>query len=98
MANSGETDQANRMIDSVREAEESALEAVRKFVDTVNDAFPDLSEDAPRRKVIDSAFRMTEKLVGASNDLAQQIVQITSDALNEPARVRTGGTRPGESD
>src|SRR5690348_3594424 len=40
----------NRVIDSIREAEESALEAVRKFVDTVNGVFPD-GDDGPRRKI-----------------------------------------------
>jgi hypothetical protein len=73
----------NRVIESLRDAEESALEAVRKFVDTVNGVFPDVSEEGPRRKIIDSAFKMTEQLVGASNDLAQRIVKTTSDALVE---------------
>jgi hypothetical protein len=74
----------NRVIDSIRDAEESALEAVRRFVDTVNGVFPDVGDDGPRRKIIDSAFKMTEQLVDASNDLAQKIVKATGDALSEP--------------
>jgi hypothetical protein len=77
-------DGANRVIDSIRDAEESALEAVRKFLDTVNGVFPDVGDDGPRRKIIDSAFKMTEQLVGASNDLAQKIVKATNDVLSEP--------------
>lgn len=78
----GET--ATRVIDSVDEAERSALEAVRKFVDTVNGVFPDVSSEAgPRQKVIDSAFKMTEQLVGASNLLAHGIVHAAEDALRE---------------
>jgi hypothetical protein len=76
---------ASRMIDSVRDAEESALEAVRKFVDTVNGIFPDRGEDGPRRQIIDSAFKMTQQLVGASADLAQKVVKTTSDALTQVA-------------
>jgi hypothetical protein len=75
---------ANRIIDSVDDAETSALEAVRKFVDTVDGVFPDVGEDGPRRKIIDSAFRMTEQLVGASNQLAQKLVKAANDALSEP--------------
>jgi hypothetical protein len=74
----------NRIIDSVREAEELALEAVRKFVDTVNGILPDVRDDAPRRKIIDSAVKMTETLVGASSELAQKIVTAASDAWAQP--------------
>jgi hypothetical protein len=74
----------NRVIESVRDTEQSALEAVRRFVDTVNGVFPDVSEDGPRRKIIDSAFKMTEQLVDASNDLAQKLLKATSDASREP--------------
>ncbi|MGO9198207.1 MAG: hypothetical protein ACLQK4_13900 [Acidimicrobiales bacterium] len=74
---------AIRAIDSVQDAEQSALEAVRKFVDTVTGLFPDASEDGPGRRIIDSAFKMTEQLVGASNKLAQRIVKVTETALSE---------------
>jgi hypothetical protein len=76
----------NRLIGSVRDAEEVALEAVRKFVDTVNGILPDVRDDAPRRKIIDSAVKMTEALVGASTDLAQKIVTASSDAWAQPKR------------
>ncbi len=67
----------------MRDAEKSALESVQRFVDTVNGAFPDLGSDGPRRKIIDSAFKMTEQLVGTSNQLAEKIVKATRDGLND---------------
>jgi hypothetical protein len=76
-------DGAIRIIDSVEDAEHSALEAVRKFLDTVDGVFPSVSEDGPRRKIIDSAFKMTEQLVGASNQLARRVVKVTENALDE---------------
>jgi len=45
-----------------------------------------VGEDGPRRKIIDSAFTMLEQLVGASNQLAQSVVELTQDALGERAR------------
>jgi hypothetical protein len=42
-----------------------------------------VSEDGPRRKIIDSAFKMTEQLVGASNQLARRVVKVNEDALGE---------------
>ena len=60
-----------------------ALEAVGKFVDTVDGAFPDVGEGGTRRKILDAAFEMTEQLVGASNRLAQRIVTVSENALDE---------------
>ena len=79
----GMTEGASRIIESAREAEQFALEAVRKFLDTVDSVFPDVSEDGPRRKVIDSAFKMTEQLVGSWNQVAEKILKATSDALTQ---------------
>ena len=76
------SDGADRIIESLQDEEDSALEAVRKFLDTVNGVFPDVgAEGAPRKKIIDSAFKMTEQLVGASNQLAQRIVKVSQNAL-----------------
>jgi hypothetical protein len=74
---------AIRIIESVEDAEQSAIEAVRKFIDSVNGVFRDVSEDGPRRKIIDAAFKMTEQLVGASNQLARRIVNVTENALGD---------------
>ncbi len=71
-----------RIIQSVQDSEQVALEAVRKFIDTVDGAFPDVGEDGGlRRKIIDSAFNMTEQLVGASNSFALKLVEGTEDAF-----------------
>ncbi len=72
-----ETDaQVDRFVGSFDHASKMALESVRKFLDTVNSVFPDLSaEDGPRKKIIDSAFKMTEQLVGTSTQLAERIVK-----------------------
>ena len=81
-------DGADRLIESLAGAEKSAFEAVRKFLDTVDDAFPHLGEGGgQRQKIIDSAFKMTEELVGASNQLAHRLVKVGgSTAKRAPAR------------
>ena len=70
-------DRTNEIIESVRTTAEPALEAVRKFIDNVNGVFPDLSEDGPRRKIIDSAFHMAEQLVSLSTGFAEKVVNAT---------------------
>ena len=64
---------AGQVIDSFASAEKAAIEAVRNFVETVNRTLPDVGEDGgTRQQIIDSAFKMTEQLVGASNELAAE--------------------------
>ena len=86
-------DGADRIIDSVAEAERTALDAVRRFLETVNKAFPDVGSDGgARQRIIDSAFRMTDELVGTSNQFAHRLVQVGSDAAKR-APVKVGGAR-----
>ena len=74
---------SGRIMEIISESEQVSLDAVRRFVDTVDGAFPDVADDSPRQRIIDSAFRMVEQLVGASNQLAQNIVTVTEHTLDE---------------
>jgi hypothetical protein len=73
MSSTEQTGAIERIIESGREAEEYALEAVRKFVDTVDGIFPDVGQDGLRRKIVDSAFEMTEQLVGTWTQFTEKI-------------------------
>jgi len=81
-----EQDGTTRLIETIEHAENVSLEAVRKFLHTVNGAFPDVSEDGPRRKIIDSAFEMTEKLVNNWTGVAKNILAATENELKESDR------------
>ena len=85
---SAKNDGAEHVIDSLADAERSALEAVRKFLDTVNGAFPHTGNDGgSRQRIIDSAFRMAEELVGSSNEFAHRLVKVGGDvAKRAPVR------------
>ena len=85
--------EATRIIGSIEDAEHSALEAVRKFVDTVDGAFHGIGEGGPRRKIIDSAFKMVEQLLGATNELATSIVDVTEKAMKESGEAAKSATR-----
>jgi len=82
-ANESEQSDTTRLFDRIENLEQVSLEAVRKFLDTVDGVFPDLSKDGPRRKIIDSAFNMTEQLVSTSTRLAQNILEVTEKSLTE---------------
>ena len=81
MASTTETESlAAQVIDAVERGEKEALEAVRRFVDSVDSAFPD-GEAGPRRKIIDSAFRMVEQLLKTTNEFAQNLTKATESSL-----------------
>ncbi len=83
-----------RLIDTIEHAEHASLEAVRNFLDTVNGVFPHLEGDeGPRRKIIDSAFKMTEQLVSTSTGLAKNILEVTEKALSEADEKSTSSTK-----
>jgi len=90
---SGE-ESADRIINSVADAERTALEAVRRFLDTVNNAFPDVGPDGgARQRIIDSAFRMTDELVGSSNEFAHRLVKVGADAAKRAPAPKAAGKR-----
>ena len=76
---------ADQVIESVRDAEQFAIDAVRKFVDAVDSIFPDLSQGA-RRKIIDAAFRLTEHLLSAWTQAAEEMMKAAGGALVKPVR------------
>jgi len=75
-----------RLIETIEDAEQTALQAVRKFVSAIDDAFPHLSEDKPRRKAIDSTFDMIEQLVKNATGLAKHLVIVTGAEEGESGR------------
>jgi len=71
-----------RLMDSIEDAGNASLEAMRRLADTVDGVFPHLgSDEGPRRKIIDSAFKMTEQLVSTSTRLAQKILEVTDTEI-----------------
>lgn len=75
-------DRAAEVIGTIESAEQATIDAVRTFVESVDRALPDISDDSPRKKIIDSAFTMVERLVGTSNDLARNVVKVAGDAMD----------------
>lgn len=76
-------DGITRFIGATEDVERSTLDAVRKFIDSVNSALPDVGEDGLRERIIDSAFDMVDHLVNASNRLARDIAKLTEDTLHD---------------
>jgi hypothetical protein len=82
----GRAEVADRVIQTIKKGETSSLDAVHEFINVVHGAIPDVGGSEGRKAVIDSAFKMTEQLVGAWSDVARQLAKESQDALNEAKR------------
>ena len=87
MANAGKPiELADSVLEAVRDGQQKAIDAVRKFVDTVDQSLPLGGEDpSKRQEVIDSALDMADKLVATQYDFLRTMVQAAGSAL------RSGG-------
>ena len=50
-------------------------------------------DDGPRRKIIDSAFKVTEQLVSTSTGLVKNTLDVTEKALSERDEKSTSSTK-----
>ena len=80
---------SDQMLEQVKGGQESAIEAVRKFLVSVDKALP-LGGDEPsrRQEVIDSALEMSQKLAQTQYDFLSGVVHSASKTL--------GGTDSGK--
>lgn len=76
------TELSEQVLEQVKGSQQSAIEAVRKFMESVDDALPPHGEDHSRRQeVIDSALEMSEKLVKTQYDFLSNVVHSAGEAL-----------------
>lgn len=81
------TELSERVLEQVKEGQEAAIEAVRKFTGSVDEALPPSGESPSRRQeVIDSALEMSEKLVKTQYDFLTNVVHSAGEALATPGK------------
>ena len=70
-------------------AQRAAIEAVRKFVDTVDEALPAHGERPSRRQeIIDSAMEMADRLVHTQYDFIRKVMDNAGKSLSRPESER----------
>ena len=76
------TELSERVLKEVERGQQSAIEAVRQFMESVDKALPPHGEKASRRQeVIDSALEMSEKLVRTQYDFLRGVVHSAGETL-----------------
>jgi hypothetical protein len=81
------TELSERVLEEVKSGQQSAIEAVRNFMESVDEALPPHGENPSRRQeVIDSALEMSEKLVQTQYDLLTNVVHSAGEALGASSK------------
>jgi hypothetical protein len=76
-------DLSDEVLESVKSGQQSAIEAVRKFVDTVDEALPEAVHPL-RKTIVDSALELADQLVTTQYDFLRSIVRSADRALSKP--------------
>jgi len=73
------------VLKSLESGQRAAIDAVRKFVDTVDEQLPALGErPSKRQEVIDAAMEMADRLVHTQYEFLRNVVQSAGKALSKP--------------
>ena len=81
----GAAELSEDVLKSVERGQRAAIEAVRRFVDTVDDALPAIGDRPSRRQtVIDAALDMADKLVTTQYDFLRNVVRDAGHSLTKP--------------
>jgi hypothetical protein len=73
------------LINTLDDTEKSALDAIRRFIASVDEALPGDGKRTPGRRVeiVEAALKMIERLLDMSNDTARRITESVRTALPE---------------
>jgi hypothetical protein len=78
-------DLSDEVLKSVEAGQRAAIEAVRKFVDTVDEAIPALGDRPSRRQtVMDAALDMADRLVTTQYEFLRSVVRSADRTLRKP--------------
>ena len=93
------TEFALEVIDTVDADERAAFDAIRRFVESVDEALPGGGRaGAPGRRVelVEAGLKMIEQWLGVSNDVARRMTESVRRALPEIERnVKAGAKKAG---
>jgi hypothetical protein len=82
-------DLSEEVLKTVESGQRAAIEAVRKFVDTVDEALPAIGDRPSRREtLIDAALDMVDKIVTTQYDFLRSIVRSADRSLSKPGATK----------
>jgi hypothetical protein len=73
---------SEEVLDSIQAGQRTAMDAVRKFVDTLDEVVPTLVDESARKKVLDAALDMVDQLVTAQLEFLRKVIGSAGEALH----------------
>lgn len=78
---------SEQVLQQAKESQRTAIEAVRGFMESVDEALPDHGDTPSRRQeIIDSALQMSQKLVKTEYDFLTSVVHSAGETLKGPGK------------
>ena len=77
---------SEEVLDSLEKGQRAAIEAVRKFVDTVDHTLPSVPHGegpSKRQEIVDSALEMADRLVHAQYDFIHKVIDSAGKSLTK---------------
>jgi hypothetical protein len=73
---------SDEVLESVEAGRRAAIEAVRKFVDTVDEVTPALVDASRRKTIVDAALDLADSLVTTRVEFLRSVVRSASEAVS----------------
>jgi hypothetical protein len=84
------TDLSDEILESVQAGHRSTAEAVRKFVESLDAAIPNLVSPSLRKTILDAALELADQLVTTQVEFLRSIVRSATGTLNEQGNAKPG--------
>lgn|SRR6185312_11130611 len=76
---------SDEVLKSIESGQRTAIEAVKKFIDTVDETLPAFGErPSKRQEVVDAALEMADRLVHTQYEFLHKVVNSAGKALSRP--------------
>jgi hypothetical protein len=87
-------DLSEHVLESVEAGQRAAIEAVRKFIDTVDRSLPGSGDGPSRRQdVVDAAMEMADRLVHTQYDFIRKVIDSAGKTLSGPDGAKSGDAK-----
>jgi hypothetical protein len=83
---------SNEVLESLEAGQRAAIDAVHKFLDTVEKTLPGHGESpSGRQEIVDSAMEMADRLVHTQYDFIRKVTDSAGKSLRRPDGGKTNG-------
>jgi hypothetical protein len=88
------TELSDEVLKSIEAGQRAAIEALRKFADTVDGTLPHFGEGpSSRQKILDGAMEMAQQLVHTQYDFIRKVIDSTDKTLSRHEGAKPKATK-----